>query len=57
MTGARKIQTSHTYPPIPVRGFDWCAWFDGDEELGRYGYGPTEQEAIADLLDSWGDDE
>ena len=53
----RKIKTSHTYPPIPIRSFDWTAWFDGDEEMGRYGYGATEQEAIADLLESWGEDE
>ena len=41
-----KIITSHVYPPIPIRNFDWCAYVDGDEESERYGYGETEQEAI-----------
>lgn len=47
-----KIVTSHIYPPIPDRRFDWCAYFDGEEEKGGYGYGRTEQEAIDDLLTS-----
>ena len=46
-----KIVTSFVYPPIPWRQFDWCAWIDGDEESGPYGYGPTEDAAIADLRD------
>lgn len=45
-----KIVTSFIYPPIPIRSFDWCAYRDGQEELGGYGYGRTEQEAIDDLL-------
>lgn len=45
----RKIVTSHEYPPIPVRSFDWVAYFEGDEEGGPRGYGATEEEAIADL--------
>jgi hypothetical protein len=44
------IITSHIYPPIPPRKFDWCAFREGKEELGNYGYGATEQEAIADLI-------
>lgn len=52
----RKIVTNHTCPPIPVRSMDWCAYFDGDEELGNYGYGATEAEAIHDLTDSYGDE-
>jgi len=47
----KRIVTEHLYPPIPVRTMDWCAFFDGEEELGRYGYGRTEAEAVADLLD------
>lgn len=47
----RRIVTTHEYPPIPLRGFDWCAYLDGDEELQRYGYGPSEDDAITDLLD------
>lgn len=45
-----KIITSHVYPPIPDRRFDWCAYRDGQEELGNYGYGQTKEAAIADLL-------
>ncbi len=47
-----KIITSHVFPPIPVRSFDWEAFFEGDEELGLRGHGATEEEAIADLLDT-----
>lgn len=47
----KKIKTSFDYPPIPWRNFDWCAYFDGEEEEGRYGYGATENEAIDDLLE------
>ena len=45
-----KIVTHYVYPPIPWRDFDWCAFRDGEEEKGGYGYGKTEAEAIADLL-------
>lgn len=44
-----KIVTSYVYPPIPWRQFDWCAFIDGEEEAGPYGWGPTEEDAIADL--------
>ena len=44
-----KIITRNVYPPIPNRNFDWCAYHDGDEENGRYGWGSTETEALADL--------
>jgi len=30
---------------------DWCAWIDGDEETGPWGYGSIEQAAIDDLLE------
>jgi hypothetical protein len=53
---ARKIVTHSSFPPIPVRQFDWCAYIDGDEEAGRYGHGPTEAEAIADFIENWADD-
>lgn len=46
----RKIITTHVYPPIPIRRFDWCAYFDGDEEAGPRGWGATAEEAEADLL-------
>lgn len=48
----RKIITSHVYPPIPWRNNDWCAYYDGTEESGNYGWGETEAEAIADLKDN-----
>lgn len=44
-----EVKTSCVFPPIPVREFDWCAYHDGDEETGRYGWGYTEKEAVADL--------
>jgi hypothetical protein len=50
------IQTSNTYPPIPDRRFDWCAWFEGREEEGPFGWGITEAAALRDLLDSYPDD-
>lgn len=53
----RPIVTSHVYPPIPIRDFDWCAYFDGEEERGHYGYGRTEAEAKQDLLDNYAEDE
>lgn len=46
------IVTSHIYPPIPIRTMDWCAYFDGEEELGGYGYGRTEEEAVADFINN-----
>jgi hypothetical protein len=52
----RKIITAHEFPPIPIRSFDWCAYFDGDEELGNYGRGRTEAAAVADLVENYGDD-
>ena len=52
----RTIKTSHEYPPIPTRSMDWCAYFDGCEEDGRYGYGATEEEAIADFIETWAEE-
>lgn len=48
--GKRSIITVNEYPPIPIRTHDWCAYWDGDEELGQYGHGATEKEAINALL-------
>lgn len=49
-----KVNVSFIYPPIPLRQFDWCAYFDNDEpnDEGQMmmGYGRTEIEAIDDLL-------
>lgn len=46
-----KINTHHIFPPIPIRDFDWSATDDNYEPGCPIGYGRTEQEAIADLLD------
>lgn len=48
-----KIKTNHIFPPIPDRSMDWCAYYDGEEERGDYGYGPTEEAAIADLVTNY----
>lgn len=42
-------------PPVPSRQFDWCAFFEGDEELGQYGWGRTREEAIEDLQANFGE--
>lgn len=52
------IKTRFVLPPIPLRQFDWCAWYDDEgEETGHYGYGMTEGNAVADLLANWPRDE
>lgn len=48
----KRIRTINIYPPIPVRTSDWCAYFDGEEEAGGYGYGRTEAEAVADFINN-----
>ena len=49
-----KIVTNHELPPIPDRRFDWSARRDDsepdDDGHMMQGWGETEQEAIADLL-------
>jgi hypothetical protein len=47
------IETYHAYPPIPIRDQDWCAYYEGEEEYGNYGWGCTEEDAIQDLKDSY----
>lgn len=38
--------------PIPLRQFDWCAYdYDTLDENSIMGYGETEAEAIADLME------
>jgi hypothetical protein len=46
-----KIVTENIYPPIPIRIFDWVAYFEGQEKEGLRGYGATKDEAIKDLMD------
>ena len=43
------IVVVHVYPPIPSRDHDWCAYREGREENGNYGWGRTPDAAIADL--------
>lgn len=58
-----RIRTHNTFPPIPIRDFDWCAYdddtYDGADDAGPQcvGYGRTVEEAIADFLREcgWGD--
>ena len=45
----KKIVTTWVNPPIPICDFDWCAYYDGEEEKGNYGWGKTEADAIADF--------
>lgn len=46
----RPITTTFIQPPIPVRCFDWQAYYtDEGEEAGRYGYGETKEAAIKEL--------
>lgn len=49
----QNIKTEFWAKPIPIRGNDWLAYYDGQEETGRYGYGSTEGEAIDDLVNNW----
>lgn len=43
-------------PPIPDRRFDWRAFYDGEEERNRCGWGRTEAAAVADLIETWEED-
>ncbi len=48
-----KIVTTHVYPPIPIRQFDWQAHYDSEaDEQMNCGHGRTEAEAVVDLLDN-----
>jgi len=50
MSHPHKIITKYDPPPIPDRRNDWSARVE-DWDLGcATGWGPTEREAIADLL-------
>ena len=43
------IITSHDYPPIPLRQYDWSAIRNDYDEGDLIGHGRTEQEAIDNL--------
>jgi len=47
-----KIKTHYDPPPIPYRGCDWCATYDGYEPGEPIGYGATEREAVEALEES-----
>lgn len=46
-----KINTYFVNPPIPIRQFDWSAVRVGYDEDDPVGYGATEADAIANLLE------
>lgn len=48
---ACKIITTFINPPIPSRNYDWCAYYEADEESGNYGWGATKPEAIENFLE------
>jgi hypothetical protein len=50
------IVTFYSPPPIPIRGFDWVATFEDYEGGEPIGYGETEEEARASLLEQAGDE-
>ena len=52
-----KILTENVFPPIPIRTFDWSATLDGYEPGDPIGRGPTEDAAVADLLDLLDEDD
>jgi hypothetical protein len=54
--GNLRIVTRCICPPIPDRRFGWCAFYEGEEEAGGYGYGPTEEDAIADFRENYQQD-
>ena len=45
-----KIITSHDFPPIPIRDYDWSAIREDYEPGDLIGKGITEKDAIDDLL-------
>lgn len=49
---AQTIRTSYDPKPIPMRQFDWSAMRDGYDGGDPIGFGRTEAEAIADLIDN-----
>ena len=60
-----KVHTNFDYPPIPVRDMDWSAVTDDyDADCDQDGFfsncpvgrGPTEQDAINDLLEQLDDE-
>lgn len=52
----RRIITSPTHSPLPTRINDFCAFYDGEEDAGNYGYGATPEAAIADFIENCQED-
>lgn len=50
-----EIKVVYVNPPIPLRSFDWCAYYDGSEEDGDRGWGTTKEEAVKNLLELVGE--
>lgn len=50
----KEIVTHCVYPPIPIRDFDYCAYYRGEED-GNNGWGKTAQAAIEDFLEKQND--
>lgn len=48
----RKIITAYDPKPIPYFGYDYTAQREGDDGEDLCGWGSTEAEAIADLLEA-----
>ena len=46
------IKTEFVNPPIPDHSKDWCAFPEGLEEAGPYGWGRTEEEAIESFMEN-----
>lgn len=56
-----KVRTTYEYPPIPIRSMDWSAVDDDTYDVdcdqdgffstSPIGHGPTEQAAIANLME------
>ncbi|NOG70445.1 hypothetical protein [Roseicella sp. DB1501] len=47
-----RIATCHHFPPIPDRRYDWSACYEGTEESGPFGWGPTKYQAVLDLINN-----
>lgn len=54
---SRHIVTHFWAKPIPLRQFDWCAYYDGDEPNDNgsmpHGEGATEAAAVVDLIENY----
>ena len=48
----RRVVVTHEHPPIPVRGFDYRATFEGHEPGEPQGFGATPVAALEDLRDT-----